>query len=228
MTNMNLDSHERDGVVLVDDHAMVRDALAMLIESRGFCKVAARFDSADDLIGALDGLSAVLYILDIDLPGRSAFDAARMVMARHPRARVVFLTGHPHARYLKEARAIGASGFLTKDQPPSKLIDGIERVLKGETLWDVADRSAELIGDTVSVLSPRELEVLRYITQGLSTKDMATVMCLSPRTVERHVARLMARLGVHDRLSVVIVAMKEGLVSQAGSGIAPAAHFATN
>lgn len=191
---------------------MVRDALAMLIENQGMCRVVGRFDSADDLIAAIDSHDATLYVFDIDLPGRSAFDAARLVMARHPRARVVFLTGHNHARYVSEAKAIGASGFLTKDQPPSKLIEGIERVLRGETLWEQEDRGNELIGDVVSKLSARELEVLGYIAQGLSTKEMAGVMCLSPRTVERHVARLMARLGVHDRLSVAILAMKEGLV----------------
>lgn len=209
---MSLLNQERRGVVLVDDHAMVRDALAMLIESQGMCRVVGRFDCADDLIGAIDSHNATLYVFDIDLPGRSAFDAARLVMARHPQARVVFLTGHNHARYVSEAKAIGASGFLTKDQPPSKLIEGIERVLRGETLWEQEDRGNELIGDVVSKLSARELEVLGYIAQGLSTKEMAGVMCLSPRTVERHVARLMARLGVHDRLSVAILAMKEGLV----------------
>ncbi len=203
---------ERDSrprVLLIDDHRMVRDAIAALLESSGIVQVVGRLDTADDAIIEVQRLHPRLVLMDVEMPGRSAFDVARALLALRPPPLVAFLTAHEHPSYHDEARRIGASAFLHKTSSPESLISAISHVLIGE--W-VFERSMEPQSKRLS-LTPRELEVLTYIGHGLNTKEMASTMCLSPRTVERHVERLMERVGVHDRLKLALLAMNEGLVS---------------
>lgn len=205
-------------VLIVDDEALVRDALAAMLESKGQYRVVGTLSRGDDAPEVARDLSPDVVLLDIEMPGRSAFDAARAIRAASPSSRVIFLSGHVHRRFLQEAEDIGVSAYLSKSESGAAILAAMGRVVGGERVWP-ADEGPGGIDDQAERLTPRELEVLKYISQGLSTREMASIMFLSPRTVERHVERLMARLGIRDRLRLALYAFSNGLAPTPMSGV---------
>lgn len=203
----------RPTVVLVDDHRLVRDAVATMLERSAQVRVIGRLDKADDAIAVVQEHKPSLVIMDIEMPGRSAFDVARTLRGISPTSKIAFLTGHEHPSYAAEAERIGAVAFLHKSSPTESIVAAIEQVLIGQVVFESKPHSGGSLAET---LTPREHEVLTYIGRGLNTKEMALTMCLSPRTVERHVERLMQRLGVHERVKLALLAHREGLVSGPG------------
>lgn len=207
---MTTQSHAAATVMIVDDHEIVRDAIAALLEASGRFTIVSRLNRGDDAPEIARRLRPAIALLDIEMPGRSSFDTARSILAISPSTKVVFLTGYAHGRYAREAAQLGASAFLLKSDSSDRIIASLDRVMSGKPTV-----SALAVEDGTGApslgLTPRELEVLKYIARGMSTKDMAETMCLSPRTVERHIERLMARLGIRDRLNLAIFAFKEGL-----------------
>lgn len=202
-------------VMIVDDQRLVRDAIAALLESSGRFRVTDLLSQGDEADESARRSTPQIAILDIEMPGRYAFDTARAIRAASPGTRIVFLTGHSHRRFMQEAADIGASSFLEKSQTPAEILSALERVASGEKVGILpAEESADSQFDR---LSPRELEVLKYIAQGLSTREMAEIMYLSPRTVERHVERLMSRLGIRDRLRLALYAFAEGIAATPGA-----------
>lgn len=198
-------------VMIVDDQLLVRDAVAAMLESSGRFKVTELLDRGDDAHDAARKSSPQIAIIDIEMPGRSAFDTARAIRASSPVTKIVFLTGHGHRRFMQEAADIGAAAFIEKSTSPVDVLHILERVGKGEQIAIRQDPEPD--PTRFDRLSPRELEVLKYIAQGLSTREMAEVMFLSPRTVERHVERLMSRLGIRDRLRLALYAYAEGIAT---------------
>ncbi|MBX3361077.1 MAG: response regulator transcription factor [Phycisphaeraceae bacterium] len=198
-------------VMIVDDQLLIRDAIAAMLESSGRFKVTDLLERGDDAHDAARRSTPQIAIIDIEMPGRSAFDTARAIRASSPETRVVFLTGHGHRRFMQEAADIGAAAFLEKTTSPADVLYTLERVGKGEQIG--IQQESDPDAGRFDRLSPRELEVLKYIAQGLSTREMAEVMFLSPRTVERHVERLMSRLGIRDRLRLALYAFAEGIAT---------------
>lgn len=201
-------------VMIVDDQRFVRDAVAALLESSGRFSVTDLLTQGDEAHELARRSTPQVAIIDIEMPGRSAFDTARAIRAASPSTRIVFLTGHGNRRFMQEAADIGASAFLEKSQTPAEILCALESVARGESVGiPLAEGSPVSQCDR---LSPRELEVLKYIAQGLSTREMAGIMYLSPRTVERHVERLMSRLGIRDRLRLALYAFAEGIAAAPG------------
>jgi two-component system, NarL family, invasion response regulator UvrY len=202
----------RPTVVLVDDHKLVRDAIAGMLERSNVVRVIGRLDRAEEAIELVQNSRPSLVLMDVEMPGRSAFDVARTLRGLSPTTKIAFLTAHEHPSFAAEAERIGAIAFLHKSSSLEKVVSAIERILLGHVVFESKPSPS---GSLVSSLSPREHEVLTYIGRGLNTKEMAVTMCLSPRTVERHVERLMQRLGVHERVKLALLAHREGLVSGA-------------
>ena len=199
----------RPTVVLVDDHRLVRDAIASMLERSNLVRVVGRLDRADEAIELVQTTKPSLVIMDVEMPGRSAFDVARTLRGISPQTKIAFLTGHEHPSYAAEAERIGAVAFLHKSSQPETIVAAIEKILLGQIVFESNPHAG---GSLAATLTPREHEVLTYIGRGLNTKEMAETMCLSPRTVERHVERLMQRLGVHERVKLALLAHREGLV----------------
>ncbi len=214
---------DRIRVMVVDDHALVRRSLAQLLSQASDIETVAECETADRAIDEAIRLNPDVVLLDIDMPGVAAFDAARTIRARSPGARIIFLSAFTHDRYIEAALAAGAMGYLTKDEPPETVARAVRTVAAGRTAFS-AEVQARLIIDAQGVrlspsvqsrtasLSAREIEVLRYIAQGLAKKEIAEIMHLSVKTVENHSANLMKRLGIHDRVELARFAIREGLV----------------
>jgi DNA-binding NarL/FixJ family response regulator len=170
-----------------------------------------------------------IVLMDIRMPGLDGLAACRRLLAQaEPRTRVVMLTTFDLDEYVYEAMRAGASGFLLKDAPADQLVTGIRVVAQGESLLapSITRRLIEQFArrpppsarpDAVAELTARELEVLRLVARGLSNAEIAQELIIGDATVKTHVARVLQKLGLRDRVQAVVVAYESGLV-QPGEG----------
>lgn len=212
-------------VIVVDDHALVRDSLEQLLSTAPDIRVVASACNGNEALGLVDTHEPTIVLMDIDMPGMNCFDAAERIMAGHPATRVMFLSAFCYDHHIERALRLQVRGFLAKTESMDSVIHGIRQVAEGKVVFSekvsariVADgsgaRLAEGAGRTrAATLSARETEVLGYLARGLSKKEIAQVMFLSVKTVEGHADRLMDKLDVHNRVELARFAIREGLVS---------------
>lgn len=210
-------------VLLVDDHTLVRHSLTQVLsQTPGLTVIGDASDGNKAIDMALRHQPDVV-IMDIDMPGIAAFDAAATIRARCPGTKVVFLSAFTHDRYIEAALKCGAMAFVTKNESTDSVIRAIRAVADGQTYFSpevqsrlVIESDGVRLSPTVksrtSLLSSREVEVLRYIAQGLAKKEIAALMHLSVKTVENHAASVMSALDIHDRVELTRFAIREGLI----------------
>ncbi len=209
-------------VVLADDHALVRETLVSWLRSTGGIAVVGTVGSADEAIVEVMRLRPDVLIMDIDMPGLLCFDAARTIRARSERTRIIMLSAFVQDRYIEQALAVEASAYITKGEPPEVVANAVRLVASGATYFSpeveariVVEsggvRLAEPAPTRGSTVSSRELEVLQYIAQGLSKREIAELMHLSVKTVDNHSMSLMNKLDIHDRVELARYAIREGL-----------------
>ncbi len=209
-------------LLLADDHELVRKALRDRFNLEEDMEVVADVGTADEAVTEAINHKPKVAVLDVDMPGQVAFDAAKTIMARCPETRVIFLSAFFHDRFIEQALTVEASGYVTKSEPLEIILSAIRSVVSGISYYsqDVQSRIVFDAGQArlasrpqtrVSTLSSRELEVLRYIAQGLSKKEIAATMHLSVKTIEVHATNLMNKLSIHDRVELARYAIREGL-----------------
>jgi DNA-binding NarL/FixJ family response regulator len=209
-------------VLLVDDHALVRDALCRTLADERDFQVVGTAGTADQAVAEAARLDPDVVLMDIDMPGTVCFDAARTIQSRNPGIRVVFLSAFFSDRYIEQALAVRAWGYLVKSEPAATVIAALRSVQAGETYFspEVQER---LIMDgrfprlptalpvRVSRLTERELEILKYLARSMGQKEIAHLLGLSINTVHRHVTNMMNKLDLHDRVELACFAIREGL-----------------
>jgi DNA-binding NarL/FixJ family response regulator len=220
-------------VLLADDQTLVRTGFRMILGADGIDVVAEATNGAEAVEAARRTRPDVV-LMDVRMPEMDGLEATRRILTA-PRAgepRVIILTTFDLDRYVYAALSAGASGFLLKDVTPEYLVAAVRTVRTGDALLAPAitrrlvQRFAQRGSDTVSLhrdlasLTPRELEVLGLLARGLSNAELANRLHLAETTVKTHVARILAKLGLRDRVQAVIVAYETGLVSV---GAGPAA-----
>ena len=208
-------------VMLVDDHAMVRSALAKGISNEPGLRVIAEAADAEEALNLATTQCPDIVIMDIDMPGPICFDAARQMRETCPDLKVIFLSAFYHDHYVEEALAVKARGYLTKREPQEALMGAIHEVANGGVCFsaEVRDRllvdtdGVKLVGEHTrsSNLTRREVEVLRYLARGMSKKEIAAVIHRSVKTVENHCSNIMNKLDIHDRVGLTLYAIREGL-----------------
>jgi DNA-binding NarL/FixJ family response regulator len=218
-------------VLLVDDQALVRAGFRMILEAEEDMQVVGE---ATDGYGAIDSakrLGPDVVLMDIRMPGLDGIEATRRISeatAEDP-VRVLMLTTFDLDEYVYEALRAGASGFLLKDVPAEQLIAGIRVVADGDALlapsvtrrliheFAQASPSSAERPAALDELTPREEEVLKLIARGMSNAEIAESLIVGETTVKTHVARVLMKLGVRDRVQAVVLAYESGLV-QRGAG----------
>jgi len=199
-------------VLLVDDHALVRSAIRQALQAPDV-EVVGEAASAEEALSVAPQLHPDLLLLDIDLPGLSGIDAVRELAPRLPDTRIVMLTVSMDRRDLLQAIRFGAYGYLTKDLSGDALLRAVRGIRRGDlpmsrqhaaTVMESFGRNSRWRGspqeDGVdSLLSARESEVLRLLAEGLTDREIAGALSISPRTVESHVSNLLRKLGVRNR-----------------------------
>lgn len=210
-------------VLLVDDHALLRETVAKYIGDTDGIQVVGQVASAHEAIIEAAKVMPDILLMDIDMPGASCFDATKAIQKSQPDVRIIFLSGFFHDSYIEQALECNALGYITKNEPSDVVIAAIREVADGGVYYSpqvtdriVVDSSGAKLGkqgkSRFSTLSPRELEVLRYIAKGLSKKDIGVEMHISTKTVENHSNSLMTKLNIHDRVRLTRFAIREGLV----------------
>ena len=199
-------------VLLVDDHALVRSAIRQALQAPDI-EVVGEAANAEEALQMAPMLRPDLLLLDIDLPGLSGIEAVRELAPRLPDTRIVMLTVSTDRRDLLGAVRHGAYGYLTKDLSGEALLRAVRGIRRGDlpmsrshaaTVMEHLSRSvrggAPAEGDEVEqLLSARESEVLRLLAEGLTDREIASALAISPRTVESHVSSLLRKLGVRNR-----------------------------
>jgi DNA-binding NarL/FixJ family response regulator len=196
-------------ILLIDDHAMLRSGLRMVLE-RGF--IGARIEEAESLAGVARAQDDQpdLVLLDIEMPGLNGLDGLTVLKARWLGTPVVMLSSHVEPETVREALERGAAAYLTKAEPADKIIATLERVLRGEST--VTPPQAMGNGDGAPYLTPRQCEVLALLTEGLSNKLIGRRLDLSENTVRGHVQAVLAFLQVVSRSEATYAARQRGLV----------------
>ena len=217
---------ETPRVVIADDQALVRSGFQMILAADGIDVVAEAADGAQAVAAVLEHHPDVV-LMDIRMLEMDGLEATRRILAAQPGngSRIIMLTTFDLDRYVYEALAAGASGFLLKHVSPEYLIAAVRLVRCGDALLapSITRRPVErfafqisapaLMRRELSHLTPRELDVLGLLARGLSNAEIAAQLTLSDATVKTHVARLLAKLQLRDRVQAVILAYETGMVS---------------
>jgi DNA-binding NarL/FixJ family response regulator len=210
-------------VLIADDHALVRDMLAQHLEREpGISLVGATADAGEALALAEHEKPDVV-VLDIDMPGLSAFEAARKIASSAPRARIVFLSGYLNDAYIEQALALEAGGYISKSEPVDAIVRAIRKVAGGSLYFSPQVQQRIVVDGNgvrlrsgpharLQLLTPREMEILGYLAKGLAKKEMARLADISVKTVDQHCTHIMEKLDIHDRVELAHFAIREGLV----------------
>jgi DNA-binding NarL/FixJ family response regulator len=213
-------------VVIADDQALVRAGFRMILTADGIDVVAEAEDGAE-AAEAVRRTHPDVVLLDIRMPNMDGIEAARRILAGDNPPRVIILTTFDLDNYVYTALGLGASGFLLKDVTPEYLVAAIRIVRDGDALLapSITRRLVERFVKPeprespshrdLAALTPREREVLTLIAQGLSNVEIAGRLFLSEATVKTHVARILAKLGLRDRVQAVVVAYETRLITPA-------------
>jgi two-component system response regulator DesR len=196
-------------VLLAEDQAMVRGALAALLRLERDILVEAEVARGDEVIARALAIKPDVALLDIELPGRDGLSLAAALRKVLPSCRVVMLTTFGRTGYLRRALANGASGFLLKDAPAAELAAAIRRVLQGERVVDPT-LALSALSDGESPLTEREREVLAAAANGATVSDVAKGLGLSEGTVRNHLSMAIQKLGARNRVEAARAAEQKG------------------
>jgi two-component system, NarL family, invasion response regulator UvrY len=205
-------------VLLVDDHAVVRQGYRRLIEMHQDIDVVAEAEDAASGYQAFKTVKPDVVVIDITMPGRGGIDLVRQIRKWEPAARILIFTMHASATYAHQAFRAGARGYVTKSSPPDMLVSAIRNVYAGRPALcaeiNEAIAADKLCGDVSAVdeLSPREFEILRMILDAKSTDEIASAFNLSPKTVANYHYEIKQKLGVRSDIELVYCCMRQGLV----------------
>ena len=210
-------------VLIADDHAILRSGLRMLIRAEPDMEVVGEATDLDETIRLARSLAPNVVTLDLSMPGSTGLASVEKLRAAVPSARIVVLTMHDDAAYVRSAIALGASGYLAKSAADSTLIGAIRSVARGGLFIDVIDAARHKAppdaarASTLSTLSAREREVLGLVALGHTNREIAALLSLSVKTVEGYRSRVMRKLGLTSRADITRVAIELGLLGPQSS-----------
>jgi DNA-binding NarL/FixJ family response regulator len=213
-------------VLLADDQELVRAGFRMILETQADIQVVGEADDGVEAVAATRRLRPDVVLMDIRMPDLDGLQATKQIVAAGSGSRVVILTTFDLDEYVYQALTAGASGFLLKNAPPEQLIGAVRVVAAGDALLSpsitrqVIEQFTRLpppgASDALPGLTAREREVLKLVARGLSNAEIAAELVVSDATVKSHVAHLLAKLQLRDRVQAVVLAYESGLVRPRG------------
>lgn len=209
-------------VLIADDEQMVRTGLRLVLDREDGIEVIGEADDGSQATSLAERLDPDVVLMDVRMPNVDGIEATRRLMAAGARSRVIILTTFDEDEHVYDALRAGASGFLLKYAPADDLVKAIRIVAAGEAMLapsvtrrlieDVVARRGGSAAD-IRALTPRELEVLRHVARGLSNAEIGATLFLSPATVKTHVANILEKLDVRDRVQAAAAAYESGLMN---------------
>ncbi len=217
-------SARRVRVLVADDHAMFREGIRLLLETRGEFEVVGEAATGEEAVALARSLRPDVVVMDIGMPGMNGLDATRLIQADNPGSRVLILTMHGTDEYFFSAPDAGASGYVLKEAASNDLVNAIESVSRGgmflypSLAGKLVEEYLRRIGSgdersSYDALTAREREVLQLIGEGRTNQEVAEKLGLSVHTVQSHRIHIMNKLGLHNRAQLVSYAVKLGLLA---------------
>lgn len=205
-------------ILLADDHVLVRQGFKMILSAQPDLEIVGEAGNGREVLELAEKLQPDLVIMDVTMPELNGIEATRRLADVAPRARVLALSMHKDAVYVREILRAGARGYLLKDSADADLIAAVRSIAKGEAWLSPAVSDAVLtdyrrhVTDPLDLLTSREREVLQMIAEGKTNKEIATTLNLSVYTVEAHRGRVMEKLNLHSTGELVRFALRAGLI----------------
>ena len=207
-------------ILLADDHTLFRAGLRALLSDIDGVQIVAEARAGAEAVELAASTEPDLAILDIAMPRLNGLAATEKIKAARPATRIIVLSMHLNEEYIRRALSAGADGYMVKDSAPSELTVALQAVMAGGNYLSPAAASLLIKqalpgmkgSDPLHMLSPRQVEVLRMVAEGNSTKEIARLLDLSPKTVDIHRAQVMQRLDIHDVAGLTRFAVRVGLV----------------
>jgi len=212
-------------VMIVDDHPLFREGLKTIIGRDQRYEIVDEAGSGQKALDKAQKAKPDLMMIDLSLPDMSGIELTRRILEKLPQVKIIIITMHSKVDYIAEAFQAGATGFVIKESAAEGLLKGIDTVLKGdyfldsavstqvvETLKKLPGKETKINDAHYGTLTAREQEVLRLLAEGLSSKEIAKKLFISPKTVENHRTNLMNKLELHSTIELVRYAAKLGLI----------------
>jgi two-component system response regulator NreC len=206
-------------ILLVDDHTVVRRGIRMILSAQPDMEVVAEGKNGLEAIEEAGKTQPDVVLMDVNMEGMNGIEGARRIVETLPRCRVLALSMHRDAVYVREMLKAGAKGYLVKDADDDALLDAVRAVARGDAYLSPSVADAVLtdyrrhVTNPMDLLTAREREVLQLIAEGKTNKDIANQLNLSVYTVEAHRGRLMEKLNLHSTGDLVRFAMRNGFIS---------------
>ena len=214
---------EKIRVLVVDDHIIVRDGICALLALAGDIEVVGEASNGNEALKMVKELKPNVVLMDMAMPIMGGLEATRRICKESPTTKVLVLTQYDDKEYVFPVIEAGASGFISKVAASSELAAGIRSVYRGDSylspsvakllVEDYRYGGGRVAQDPYEQLTNRERDVLKLVTEGYTTQEIAHMLVVSPKTVEGHRTNIMAKLGIHNRIELVKYALRKGIIS---------------
>lgn len=211
-------------ILLIDDHSLVRTGIKRLLEDTKQVKIIGEAESGEESIQLAQQLKPDVILMDVNMPGIGGVEASRRILQRDPSQKIIVLTIHAEQTFPKRLLEIGAKGYLTKECKIDEMMNAIKLVNNGGSY--IEPRIAQQLAlsllpgnaeNPVDRLSRREFQVMLMISHGLTNNEISEKLCLSPKTVSTYRSRLLEKLGAHNEVDLIKIAVEQGMVEFAQS-----------
>ncbi len=211
-------------ILLADDHTVMRTGLRLLLERHMHFEVVGEAKDGREAVEATASLEPDVVVMDVAMPNLNGIEATRQIVSRSPATAVVILSMHSDEAYLMRAIRTGARGYLLKDSAEADLIRAINAVAAGRSFFSpkisrmlleehVRELRSKGVEDSYELLTTREREILQLLAEGRANKEVASLLNLSPYTVETHRGNLMQKLNLHGPAELVLYAVRKGIIA---------------
>ena len=211
-------------VLLTDDHELVRTGIRRLLEDTGQVQIVGEADCGETSLKLAQSLKPDVILMDVNMPGIGGVETCRRILQRNPKQKIIVLTVHNEQTFPKRLLEIGAKGYLTKECGIDEMVKAIKQVSSGGSY--IASSIAQQLAlsllpgneaNPIDKLSRREFQVMLMISQGLSNVEISDQLCLSPKTISTYRLRLLEKLGAHNEVDLIKIAVEQGMVEFAHS-----------
>jgi DNA-binding NarL/FixJ family response regulator len=212
-------------ILIVDDHPLFREGLKAIVKRDPSCEVVGEAGDGAEGLRAARATRPDVAVVDISLPDVSGLELVKSIKTEIPSTRVLVLSMHSRIDYIAEAFQAGAAGYMVKESTSEGFLRAIEIIMKDRYFLDGSvshevvrrliqgrDPTPRIVDDLYNSLTPREQEILRLLAEGLTAKEIAAKLYISPKTAENHRSRIMGKLGVHSMIELLRYAARIGLV----------------